>query len=188
MGKIKKKDIKLIIFAVVGAIVVFLVVWLVYNMFTPKVTNISTERRQTEYSAIKCTATAPEGALFKAQKGASTQTQTIKMTFQDNKVDKIAYEYEGEYSGEEAAEQASTNLHIAYNEYMGADAESLSPAFAAVKTTARVNLLVRREKLNSKNAKVFFLNTDEVADIGNYEPEKIEKIYEARGFSCKIDK
>lgn len=186
MGKVKKKDIGLIVFAIVGAVVVFLVVWLVYNMLTPKVTNTSTEQRQTEYAAVKCTAAVPENAFFRAQ-GVGAQTHTIKLIFQDNKVDKISYEYEGDYGNEQAADKATTNMHIDYNEFMGPDAESLSPAFAAVGTKAKINLLAKREKLNGKNAKIFYLNTDEVADIANYEPEKVEKIYEARGFSCKID-
>ena len=70
---------------------------------------------------------------------------------------------------------------------MGNEAETLSPTFTAVKTSVRANLLAERGELNSKNAKIFFLNSDELSSVGSYTPEKFEKLYKARGFSCKID-
>ncbi len=186
MGKLKKKDAGLIVFAIFGAVVVFLVVWLVYNLLTPKVTNTSSEQEKKKHSAIVCTASVPEGAFFSAS-GVGAQTHTIKAAFEDDKVTKISYQYEGNFETEAAADKANTNFHIDYNEYMGADAESLGPSFAAIKTKARINFLAERSQLNSKNARLFFLNAEDVSDLANFAPEKIEKMYEARGFSCKID-
>ncbi|MBQ3263782.1 hypothetical protein IJH06_01585 [Candidatus Saccharibacteria bacterium] len=140
-------------------------------------------------SALTCTTRSAEDAFFSLDSAISSE-HTIKMTFKDEKPDKVSYSYVGEFSTAELAEKASSSYHANYNVDMGGNKmnpEKLTPAFVATDKTVKINLYSAVNELNATTAKFFFLTADEQRNLSTYSEKTIQKIYENVGFKCEYN-
>lgn len=138
-------------------------------------------------SSLDCTASQPNDAFF-AEKNAQKRSHKVKITFREDKADKITYTYEGTFSDNTTAEAVSSRFHADYNIYMGDNGlnpESLAPTFSAADATTYINLYGSYDKLNSATEKLFFLTNDEYS--GGQSSSYLERVYGTKGFSCDVN-
>lgn len=154
-------------------------------------TNISTSS-----SYIDCTATQPEDAFFSSDLSANAN-QKIKVTFNNEGIDKIAYTYTGKFATSEIAEEESGRMTFDYNTFMGQQTPYnrgvLSPAFSPIENKLVVNLFMANKYFDNNTAKLVFLSPDEYSRISEIESVdnlmvELKKIYESKMFICEIKK
>jgi hypothetical protein len=151
-------------------------------------THITSEGEDRIITALDCTTGSIEGAFF-ASKTANTVKNRIKVTFKDDKIDKLYYTYEGVYRDNDVAEAEELEFHANYNIYMGDYQESLSPTYLTVKTKMHLNLYADNyNKINNLTAKLFFIDESKVSDFKDYSRDEVENYYKGLGFSCEKQK
>ncbi|MCR5700086.1 MAG: hypothetical protein K6G49_01470 [Candidatus Saccharibacteria bacterium] len=159
-------------------------------LFTSKETKISDNGKVHSIDILNCQATGPEGAFFVAENAVDNKHE-IKVTFQNEKPTKISYTLTGDQSTAGATDQTIATLHAKYNIYMGQyglDPETLEPIFSNVDEAFKISLITDVDKISSATGALFFLDANEATKLKNYASEDLEKIYEARGFSCEFSK
>lgn len=112
----------------------------------------------------------------------------IKITYRNESLDKIAYNYNGVFQDARRAEAAASSAHANYNIYMGNNGlsiDSLSPAFLASGKNLRIDFYSTISKLSNAEASLFFLTDEEIRDVQNLTTQRIQSFYESKGFTCK---
>lgn len=176
------KRLLIIVFIVIVAIIVWLI-------FRGESSYNSTGTKVTKVTSIDCSNSHPENPFF-VSSTAQRFTHRVKATFKDDRINDIAYNYDGTYNSTETAESANAHLHAEYNTYMGSNdqyQEGLMPNFATTKSKLKISLFAKKDQINHINAVFFFLNPDDVRDADfNYTIKKLKAIYENQGFSCEV--
>ena len=187
MSENKKSRIDIVktvvLMLIVGA--VCLTIWLLTNQ---RETRISTTTETGNYGSLICTSSSPSEPFF-VSKNVQRFTHEVTAMFTNEHLKDVSYKYEGTYSSTGTAETAMAELHADYNKYMangGVYQEKLNPVFTTDKTKVRVSLYAEPEKLNSVVAKLFFLSDDDLSKLSKYSQNDLKKVYEKKGFSCKI--
>ena len=112
-------------------------------------TRISEERGSEKMTALSCKTGNSEEAFFNSET-ANTVENVVKITFKDDKLDKVFYSYEGTYRSYDVAEQENANFHAKYNKYLspyGINPEILTPTFLTSETKFRINLYAESSKI-----------------------------------------
>ena len=148
-------------------------------------TYISAETSGIRVGALNCKTSQPSDSFF-VSNTALNNDHELKVTYSGERIGRINYIYNGEYDSNDTADTAGSLLHADYNIYMGENAESLYPTFSVVENKLKISLYTEYQKLNAKNAKLFFMNADEYHESSNYSIHDLKKIYESKGFSCEI--
>lgn len=170
-----------------GCLVIFLII-LFFILNSGHETHITGESEEKKITALDCSADNIKGAFFTSS-AANTVKNQIKVTFGDDKVDKIFYFFEGVYNSYEVAEHDNAALHARYNKHMsgnGLEQESLTPTFSTVETKMRINLYAKnREMINRATAVLFFINSDDLEDYLDYSRDQVMEYYQKQGFLCE---
>ena len=184
----KEKDLSSKIVGIVTIILIVLIAIIIIILTNGHETHIWDDSEPKKVTALVCTAGNIDGALFTSDVANSMKNE-VKITFSDDKLDKIFYSYNGVYRTNELAQQEETNLHIRYDTYMGRHEvlnSSLSPSYSTVETKVQITLYADSlEKINSVTAPLFFINEEMFGSLGKDSREKIASAYEGQGFSCK---
>lgn len=166
-------------------ILIGVAVWLLTNRNETYTTSTSDE---SNYSALECTSSHPDDPFFVSET-AQRYTHSLKALFTDDTLNEMSYRYEGTYDSNEGAKHAEAWMHGDYNQYMvagGLNEESLNPVFSIDKSKVIISLYAEKKKINNTVARLFFINDEEYVKIGKYTPDNYRKMYEARGFTCKV--
>lgn len=170
--------------------VVALVAFLVFCIFALKGEETYTSNSDADYTIgfLDCRASDVIDPFFVSD-AAMDFYHEIKITFSNNNPDKIFYNYFGKFSSYESAETENARLHADYNKYMGkrVDPNVLTPNFSRVDNTVSVNLYSAIENLSSITGKFFFLDSEDMTNLGRYSRDDFTLLYEVKGFSCKTD-
>lgn len=186
----KKKNrgnVAFIIGVVCFAIIVGSVALVLYSIFSQKETRTSVTREEGELGVLECKASSPMNAFFQAD-GETNPTQKVKVMMTDGKAGDMSYEYSATFASSEKAKGASAAMQANFNIDLGAEASKLSSTFNAIDDTVRINIYASAGKLNSANAKIFFLTTDEMLDFYSLSQSALERIFMSKGLSCSYSK
>lgn len=167
-------------------VVVAIVTILSINIFTPKEKHISQNNNSTSINALTCKYNGTEDAFFHSNL-ASNELDEVKITFNDDKIDKISLTYSGEYIDNDTAKKISSEMHAKYNLYMDTTSvgfDKLSPNFSVINAKVIVSLFLSIDTLNAETAKFLFLDENEVRNISNTTINSLKKKYTTKGFSC----
>ena len=183
---VKEKKNKIGWWVILAVVIIVILATFVILLSQGEENYTSGDERTTKINALDCANSNTQEAFFSSD-SAQRYTHEIRATFRNDRIENIAYIYEGTYSSTSAAESASATLHADYNIYMGgkkANPESLNPNFSDVKSKLKITLYADKKKIDEVTAKLFFLNENEARDIDTYTAEKLEELYEGKGFSC----
>lgn len=181
------KKTKLIIGTTATVVIAAGVAFALYLLFRTTETRITNTGKDAKMSVLVCQAMAAADEGFFDTSGTHNIKQTIKITFTGDKSDKLSYTYEGTYSSSADASKANDNLHADYNNYMGADAEKLTPNFSAINDTLKISLFASKNQINAKTGKLFYLSGEEVAKFAEYTDTSLKELYKGKGFSCELE-
>lgn len=184
MGE-KRRTIKIIGLSVI--FLAILIIPLLLLFFNKHETHISDKGENKIVTALDCTTRSIDEAFFTSEI-ANTITNQIKITFNQNKIDKLFYSFEGIYRSKEIAEQDETNLHARYNIHMGKygiNPEILTPTFSTVNTKMRINLYAKNREIISRGVGLlFFINDEDINNFLEYSKDQVTNFYKEKGFSC----
>jgi|GEM_PF-2617585 len=158
-----------------------------YLLFQTSETHITTAWPEVKTGILVCQAMAATDEGFFNTNGAHSVGQEVKITFMGDRLDKLNYAYEGIYSSSAEATKANDNLHADYNIYMGIDAEKFTPNFSVIEDMLKINLFAEQKQMNAKIGKIFYLSSEEVANLTNYTDMELKELYQNKGFSCELN-
>ena len=177
--------------AVCCTIFVALILFVFFLLTNKKETHLVGETKNSDLSAIVCTATNQDSAFFVSET-ATTQKHELKILFSDGSVNKLNYFFNGEYESGELAHQDHAVLIANYNNYMGdheQDPNSLAPVFKENGEKLNISLYLDDVKnLNFVNRKLFFVESGDVNKIQKYSVDEVKEYFRKKGFSCIISK
>lgn len=183
----KESKTKKVVGIPLAILMVFAVV-LFFLLFNKRETRISGGTDSEVVTALNCVAGGVESAFF-TPSTANTVEHQIKVTFSNDRVDKLFYAFEGVYRTYEIAEQENAVFHAKYNIHMSGnnlEQESLTPTFSTVKTKMRINLYAQdRGMINKATGVLFFVSEDDVDDYLDYSRDQVAEYYEKQGFLCE---
>lgn len=185
MNEEKKK--KLVWPWAVAIVLVGIIITLVVLMTNSKTSYETGGNQITSIAALYCKASSPASPFFESP-DAMSQLYEIKYTYRDKKVDKTSFTYTGTFSSDAAAKTAASTLHAKYNEYMyttNSDPEDMSPNFSSIDNQLVITLFFTGKTFNADIAPIMFISSTDVSKIDSYSVNTLQKIYEARGFSCQ---
>lgn len=185
----KKKRKKLIIYAVVMALIAGLVGLVIFLLTYRKETHINESYDRADLSSLTCvTKTNPESSFF--ENHAKSVEHEIKVIFSNEIIDKMSYEFNGQYDSWGDADSDEGVLHAKYNNYMGErrlSNEMLKPVFQNVEGKLKIRLYLDSYKnMNSGIAKLFYITEGSMNVIAKNSIAETKKYYEKKGFSCII--
>lgn len=147
------------------------------------------DRESASVSAVVCEASNLDDAFFTSTT-ANTSRHEIKVTFRDEKINKIYYLYDGVYRSDDVADTDEAHLHAKYNIYMGEhglDHGILEPSYSVVKSNFRLTLYVDNlNNINNTTAQFFFIDNGDADSFKDLDIEALRSYYEGKGFSCII--
>ena len=187
-SKKKRTFIDAVIIAAIAAIVALVVFLVTYK----KETWITEEYDYGDTLALACTSheNDPEVAFFSSETATSVE-HIVKMVYNNDKVQKISYEYEGKYDSDDEAKEDSGAMHTKYNIYLGdhgIDHAILTPVFQYTGKKALIRLyLDDYNKMNSTLGKIFYIGNGMKDTVGKNSAKETKKLYENKGFSCIIN-
>lgn len=171
--------------------IIIVIILLLLGVFTISFFLSDTSRTQTTVktesetvSMLKCTSKIVENPFFQA-KAATTAEHEVKISFKDDVISKISYTYQGKFSSTEIAKESSAKMHADYNTYMGKDSEKLSPHFNNIDSEVSIALYSEMTHIDSKNAKLFFLNDEMLSKLTKLDQKSLRDYYANKGFTCK---
>ncbi len=158
-------------------------------------TNVNETRKTsdnniTSVGVLECKSARPINAFFDSQTATSAE-QKIKITFKDDKADKISYDYVGTYDNDKQASDDRTTFAIKYDLELGENKnkqKSLTANFSASGNTARITIYTEQDNLNADIAKFFFLGQNEYKDVGTLSADTLKRLYQGKGFTCNNTK
>ena len=181
------------IYGIIGVVciviaIVLVVVWVLSDRHE---TRSSENKNEEEMTSMDCTTNElGENAepFFDYGEPVATSHE-LKTVFRNDKLDVLTYKYDGTYDSEKLAEERMSKMHAQYNYYMsdhGLDQTLANPNFSRNKEVVDVTLYLEKDKLNHSTAELFFITDDEFANAKDFSSKTMEKLYEAKGFSCTI--
>lgn len=182
----KEKNKKLIRDTVVVVIVSLILSVLIMLLLNGSETHTSSQSEGVKISSLYCESGAPVDPFF-VSPGVINPKHELKVTFRAGELDKISYNFYGTYSDNKTAETASSRLHADYNIHMGQNdvyQEIYYPTFVATGNSVKVNLYADKGTVKPATAKIFFLNSEQYANMNSYSSDDFTKVYADRGFSC----
>ena len=183
----KKRRIRYIAIALVLFIIVIILIFLLKRSET----RFSDDTAKDEISALDCKTGPIEDGFFVSETANSTSNE-LKITFKNQKMDKIYYSYYGVYRSEDVANADDTHLHAKYNIYMGengVEQGSLNPNYSVVKTKYHISLYVDDyDKINPVTAKFFFIDKEDIEEFNSYPIDTLKSYYEKKNFKCEVIK
>ena len=193
MGEVEEKKIgsltiKILLLVLILAVVAG-ITWLLTNQIE---TRISKKVEENEYRLLECTIgsmTEELSPVIEPKELGESMGYDIKMVFENGELSKVSYTFEGVYASTQMAEKVRATLHADYNKYMGnsgIDAGILNPVFTYNKNNVNVSLFTDRKKLSSTVAPVFLISRDEYGRMNDFSLEKLQKLYEGKGFTCDV--
>ena len=154
-------------------------------------TRTSEPQESNSISAVHCTAGGIEDAFFYSDK-VNTIENEIKVTYNNDKIDKMYYSYNGTYRSSDVVHEDEVRLHAKYNTYMGENGqkiEDLNPAYDEMNNKLHIGFYTDNfDKINEATSVFFFINKDDISKVKKYSIEEMKKYYESKGFSCEIIK
>ena len=185
----KKKKRKLIVFAVIVALIAGLIALIVFLLTYEKETHIIETYDSGEISSLTCSTTeTSESAFF--QNNAKSAKHELRMVYNNSVISKMSYEFRGVYDSQDAARSDDGSLHAKYNNYMGEHGilnSVLTPIFQSLDGELKISLyLGEYDKMNSAFAPLFYIGNGLIDTIGKNSVQETKKYYENKGFSCII--
>lgn len=180
---------KSVIYVFVAGIAIALIIVAVL-LFKPKTTYVEGGEEIYTIDLLDCRISEHEGAFFNS-KIADEALHEIRVTFRENKIDKIYYEYKTSFSSEEVAKSQNAEMHANYNIYMGnkgIEPGKLDPRFSTIDNETTVSLIAEKGDLALSNVSLFFLDANDFQKINSRSIEEMKKLYEGKGFKCVIQK
>ncbi len=181
----KEKSVRYI----VAVLILLVIVIILFILFNGRETRTSEGGENESVTALYCTAGNLEEAFFTSTT-ANTIKNEIKVTFKNNKMDRLFYTYKGTYRSTEVARDDEAVLHAKYNIYMGENhliQESLSPSYSVANSKFNLTLYIDDySKINPATAVFFFIGEDKIAEFQDYTIDKMKTFYEDQGFQCQI--
>ena len=154
-------------------------------------TRTSESYENNSISAVHCTAKGIEDAFFYSDK-VNTIKNEIKVTYNNDKIDKMYYSYNGTYRSSDVVHEDEVRLHAKYNTYMGENGqkiEDLNPAYDETNNKLHIGLYADSyDKINEATSVFFFINKDDINNVKKYSMDNMKKYYESKSFSCEIIK
>ena len=185
----EKKNSRGVIIRSIGfALAVGLVALVVCLLTYKQETHTTTDIKEGDYGALECNSSEPEEPFFVSQ-GVQRFTHEIKIMFAGDRVKEMSYRYDGTYNSDETAEHAMAIMHKDYNKYMESyalNSESLNPVFSENKSKITVSLYAESKKVDTAVARLFFIQGEDFDKLNDYKPEDYKKMYESKGFTCKM--
>lgn len=184
----KKKNTRNVVILVVFLALAAGITALLINLFTEKSSYTSDGVQTTSAVSLYCTTKSkniPEAFFDVSQ--ADNASQTIKVIFNNKKIDSIFYNAVLIYPDNNKAIAAEATLNSAYGNYLQANGEDrnlFSPNFSVDGNEVKVSLYTDRDKLSSKLAKVFLIDTSETS-LDSYSSKVLSTLYKTKGFSCE---
>lgn len=191
--KQKKGNKMLVVKALAFALIIALVVWVIWLLTSQHEEHTTSNLGKDDLSTLECVTSeikAEDDFLSAAERTESYEFK-IKTMFNDDKLDKIAYEFNGTYTSATIAETREAELRAKYYKYMeqnGLGTEYLNPVLADTENKLKVSFYAERKKFTSVSAPIFMISRDEYASTSSYSLENFEKIYKSKGFSCSTYK
>lgn len=185
----QKKNKRIIVKTLVFAILVAIIAGIIWLLTNQREEYTSTNIKKEESSFLNCKASyLPEGeGLVLKPKEAESSNYMIKMLFEEEKLNSIAYNFDGSYETKEKAENVMAILHADYNKYMGSNGlstETLNPIFTHNENRVKVSFYAERKNLNLIVAPIFLIDKDEYGGMTEFSLENLKALYEGKGFSC----
>ncbi|MBR0372846.1 hypothetical protein IJH72_02830 [Candidatus Saccharibacteria bacterium] len=180
----KQKSLEITIFCISIAVVTVILCLL----FSGKETRTSSNNIYST-KILYCVNNNPEDSFF-TDSNAINNKHEIKVTYKDDKPDKVSYTYTGKFNTSTKADNSNATLHAKYNKYMAEYDLSptiLSPTFSVVESKLKINLFTDISNINNKTGKLFFLNLDEISSLTSESADKLKDIYSDKNFSCEIN-
>ncbi len=167
-------------------VIFIIIIFLILN--SGHVTNTGGESENDVVTALDCKANGIEGQFFSSSTANTIENQ-VKVTFKNDKPEKLFYVFEGVYRDYDVADHDNAVLHAKYNERMsgnGLEQGSLTPTFSTVKTKMRINLYAKEPGIiNRATAVLFFIKEDDVEKYLDYSRDEVADYYKKQGFSCE---
>ena len=186
----KENKNRLIVIKTIALIILIVAIGIVIWLLTARhETHISTTTGSSDYRSLECSAAHPDDPFF-APETAQKISHDVSILFTDDNLKEISYRFEGVYNTEEKAEFNKVKMHADYDKYMvsgGLNQEILNPVFSIDKTKVRISLYAEAKKVNSVVARLFFMTGDDFEKISEFKPEDYRKMYESKGFTCKLN-
>ncbi len=171
---------------VVVAIIAFIIVILNYGSEKQS----SVEYTDSNQKTLICDSGPNEEAFFTID-NASRVKHEIKVMFIDDKISKFFYMYDGKFKDETEAEYGSTDMHIKYDRYLGANkydsSSKVSATFNHPGTGVRIDVYTGAEGINPATAAFFFLDKDNLNELMKKGGEELKSYYKKKGFDCKYE-
>ena len=185
-----KKNNRILTLVLVGVGLIALAI-LIAIFANGKETRISEPMESETISALYCTARGIEGAFFSSET-ANTIENEIKITYNNNGIDKIYYSYNGVYRSSDVAHEDEVRLHAKYNKYMGENGqkiEDLEPSYDEMKNKLHIGLYADSyDRINEVTSVLFFIDKENINKIKKYSMEDLKNYYDDKSFSCKLVK
>lgn len=175
-----------VLFCIVAVLIVAAI--LLVNIMNGTKTGNVTVSGDAEMIGLKCEDATLPHPVFTDVRPVSWKN-TITANFADDRLSTIMYRYDGTYDSEDMVSharvfaEADYNLILA-NEY-GQKIDVFSHNFISNGNVLSLTITGKADKVSSRTAPYFLL------DAGSSFPktlESVEKAYESKGFSCKIEK
>lgn len=175
---------------VLGVIVVVIVI-LVCKLFkTEKTYMPSEEEKISRADSVFCVASDLEKTFFDLIPGSKPRHE-IKIAFKGDKPDKIFYNFSDTYVDSDVASAVESKAHADYNIYMserGVSTGAINATFSAAEKDVRISLYTNIKSLINATTGLYFLDMGDFQKIRSYSVEEFAKLYENKGFSCRISK
>lgn len=164
-------------------------VFFVFFFSGDKETHVSEDSVYPNTFALVCEAGAIEDAYFHGE-DAESESNKIKVLFEEERPKQLFYSYLGEYGSEKIADSRKIEFHSKYNHFLGEHTMSqnrMMTTFSQIDNNVRIDVYTDVDELTRDSSAFFFINDDEVNNYLNYKSDEMKKIYENKGFSCIIN-
>lgn len=184
-----KKRRKLIIYAIMIALIAGVIALVIFLLTYKKETHIYESYENGAVSSLVCDTTETTDSAF-FENHAENVKHEIKIVYNDDVISKMSYEFRGKYDSWKSADDDEGILHAKYNNYMGGHnlkIGMLNPVFQNVDGELQIRLYLDNYKnMNSVIGKLFYIGDGSVGVISKNKVEETKKYYENKGFSCII--
>ena len=170
----------------VSLILIFIICLVIYLLSTTRETIITADREMTSINILECKSISPKEPFFKTN--AEKSLHEIKITFRDDAISKIAYNFTGTYQTAKQASDDRLRSSIDYTLYIsdnGLNSNGVSDTFNAIDNTMRIYLVAELQDLNAGMAKFFFISSEEYPRMSGLSNSGLADIYENKGFACE---
>ena len=186
-----KKKSKLLADWGVGLIVVAIIIALVAvvaSILTGSTVNTSEEKISESTTSLSCESKSPTDGFFDLE-GVVKAEHEVKVLFDSNdKIKEMMYTLDAKYPKDTKLNVEQAKYSVKYDTFMdehSLDRDAVAADFGRTDESVKVKLHIEAKRLNNMTAKLFFLTSDDYANLGGQKGEKLMKAYQGKGFSCK---